>query len=576
MRKLVILCLAVGLALASSEQWIGRSQDSYCTNSDPRPLVSQFTPMLFIDAADTLKYDDGLGGPGWYYYQGGNGWGVKFISPSDNVTLAGARMYIGSNTPGGTQALVQVFADDGINGSPGTQLFSDTATVTMGQWNLIPISVPIVASNFYIFYVQVGDSSFAPTLGLDAAENAPAHSQWQITSGSFSENRKVGDWAIQAVLDWTPQDTNASATSFSSSMTTDTLPNINFPIRAYVKNMGSDTLPVGMPVRLRITGPSSYEYQDTVMTTSALAHGKTSVINFTPVWHIPNVPGAYSIKVWTEAAGEMWPADDTISWDLSCAKWIEYFSEANLHWLAWHSPMRAAQFDPADFSLTYPVGISRVRADFVWDSRYPWPDSSFQFLVYGDDGQTLLFESETLEANPGYPGPFTACDLDSTLIFPSGTFYVAIAPVSTSGHPTSCGDTSAGGHSYYGQPGNWTLYTPPAGGGEYFISAAAQGNYGVEEEGFEPGIRNPSLQITNYPNPVTDQVTLKWQVPVRMPLSVNLYDATGRLMRTLYTANDKARVGTLTMDTRSLSAGIYLVRLETANGSATRKVVIDR
>jgi hypothetical protein len=96
------------------------------------------------------------------------------------------------------------------------------------------------------------------------------------------------------------------------------------------------------------------------------------------------------------------------------------------------------------------------------------------------------------------------------------------------------------------------------------------------EEGFEPGLNSPSLRITNCPNPVTDQVTLKWQVPSSMPISVNLYDATGRMVRNLYAANGKARVGTLTMDTRSLAAGIYLARLETAKGSATRKLVIDR
>jgi len=61
-----------------------------------------------------------------------------------------------------------------------------------------------------------------------------------------------------------------------------------------------------------------------------------------------------------------------------------------------------------------------------------------------------------------------------------------------------------------------------------------------------------------------------------MPVSVNLYDATGRTVRNLYTVDDRARVGTLTMDTKSLAAGIHLVRLETAKGSATRKLVIDR
>jgi len=96
------------------------------------------------------------------------------------------------------------------------------------------------------------------------------------------------------------------------------------------------------------------------------------------------------------------------------------------------------------------------------------------------------------------------------------------------------------------------------------------------EEGSEPGPGLPVLGISNYPNPGTGWVMLKWQVPSSLPLSVNLYDATGRLVRNLYATNDEARTGALNLDTRSLAAGIYLVRLETANASATRKLVIDR
>jgi len=47
------------------------------------------------------------------------------------------------------------------------------------------------------------------------------------------------------------------------------------------------------------------------------------------------------------------------------------------------------------------------------------------------------------------------------------------------------------------------------------------------------------------------------------------------MTRNLNTATDRARAGTLTMDTKSLAAGIYLVRLETARGSATPRPVID-
>jgi hypothetical protein len=580
MRKLVILCLAVGLALASSGQWIGRSENPHYTIPDPQPGIFPFTPALFTDAADTLKYDDNMAANAWCQNVVGGGWGIKFISPGDNVTLAGAliNFYSGWPVPGGTKALVKAYADDGINGAPGTELWaSDTVTITMGQWNFVPISVPVVASNFYIFYEQVDVYPNCPGLSIDANNNAPAHRKWALSGGGFSEDATYGDWLIRAVLDWTPQDVNASAVWFATNMPKDTLPNINFQIRAEIKNMGNDTLPVGTPVRLDITGPSSYEYQDTVLTTAKLARGALAQMNFSPAWHIPNQPGSYHIEVWTEAAGEQWPANDTITYDLSCAKWVEYYTEAAMHWVTWAAPMRATQFNPADFSVPYPVGLSRVRADFyLAPPPHAWPDSSFQFMIYGDDGSELLYESETLEALPGTPGAFKACDLDSMLIFPSGTFYVAVVPVSSTGYPSSCGDSSAGGHSYYGTPGGWTPWIPtPGQGGELFISASIQGNVGIEE-GYEPGVTSPSLRITNYPNPVTDLVTLKWQVPNRMPLSVNLYDATGRMMRNLYTANDKARVGTLTMDTKALAAGIYLVRLETAKGSATRKLVIDR
>jgi len=598
-----------------------------------------------------------------------------------------------------------------------------------------------VASNFYIFYKQVGVNPNCPGLSIDAYNNAPSHRKWAMDgAGNFSEDKTRGDWLIRAVLDWVPQDTNASAVWFGTNMPNDTVPDINLSIRAWVRNMGNVPLPVGTRVRLSISGPESYTYDDTAATVSVLNHGATSMVSFAPAWHIPDVAGKYNIKVWTEAAGEMWSADDTIAYDLNCMKWIQYHTDANLHWLTWPSPERAVKFNPADFSLGYPVGILRVRASFYEHETIPWPDSSFTFKVYTGDGQTLLWESETLEAIPGRPGPYVASDVNFGVAIDSGSFYVAVRPVSSTGHPSSCGDSSVGGHSFFGSPGSWYLWDPDTSqsvGGELFISAVVQGSGGLASshqrnrrvenlcyatpdlpsslpgnanvarielaprpsplapsmvpdpspevlpfsptlfpnvadtlrydngiparawytdaagggwgvkfispaesvtlagalvhiyadwpdpgdtwaslrvyaddgidgspgtelyavdsvnitrggwnfielehvsvhEDIEPGLSSPSLRITNSPNPATGQVTLKWQVPSSMPVAVNLYDATGRMVRSLYAADDRARVGKLTMDARSLAAGIYLVRLETAKGSATRKLVIDR
>ena len=576
MRKLVVACLAIAatMALAGTEQWIGSSPYIHYAIPNPEPGIFPHDPGVFMPAVDTIKYDDNMAASAWAMRTLGGGWGMKFISPGDNVTLTGALIHFYANwpTPGGTRALVKVYADDGANGSPGTELFaSDTVTITRGQWNFIPINVSVVASNFYIFYAHADTYPNCPGLSIDAFNNAPYHRKWTMPGpGQFAEDATRGDWLIRAVVDWTPQGTNASALYFATNMPKDTVPNINFQIRTMIKNLGNNAIPVGMPVRLHIAGPQGYTYDDTMATTAALNRGQTQQMNFSPAWRIPTTSGVYNIKCWTEASGEEWPANDTIAYDLSVARWIQYFNEAGLAWLTWAGPERAVKFDPSQFQLTYPVGVTRVRADFYWHSQYPWPDSTFHFKIYGDDGSTLLYESDDIEAIPGQPGAFTATDLDSMLILESGEFYVAVAPINSGGQPATCGSDSVVNRSYYGSAGSWQPWTM----GELFISASAQGGVGLEE-GFDPRIAGPDLRISNYPNPASGPLTIKWQVPKLGPVGVNLYDATGRLLRNLHTASD-SRTGTLVLDTKSIGAGIYLLRLETRDGSATRKLIIQQ
>ncbi|MEO0079880.1 MAG: T9SS type A sorting domain-containing protein [candidate division WOR-3 bacterium] len=575
MRKLAVLCLALGfgLALAGGEKWLSPTGQLHYAIPNPEPGIFPKVPELFRPSVDTIKYDDNMPASAWAWNQKGNGWGVKFVSPSDNITLAGAliHFYSGWPVPGGNRALVKVYADDGPGGSPGTELWhSDTLTINRGQWNYISIGEPIVGGNFYIFYVQTDSYPICPGLSIDAYNNAPSHRMWAYSGGAFAEDARRGEWLIRAVIDWTPQNTNAAAIYFATNMPRDTVPNINLQIRAMVKNWGANALPSGTPVRLHITGPQGYTYDDTMNTTSNLNHGQTQQMNFSPAWHIPSTAGAYNIKVWTEAAGEEWPADDTISYDLSVARWITYANWNNLYWLTWAGPQRATKFNPATFGLQYPVGLTRLQSQFYLHPNYPWPDSTFHFKVYGEDGQTLLYESQDIEARPGTPGLPVPYDLDSMLIFESGEFYVAVAPVHSSGHPSTCADDSSDGRSYFGAPGSWMPWT----NGEFFIAASAIGGVGVEE-GYDPNLRNPELLLANYPNPGNGRVTVRWQVPTPGRVTLGLYDATGRLLQELF-ATENGRAGRLVLDTKSLPAGIYLVRLESPSGSATQKLLVGR
>lgn len=575
MRKtaVLLLTLAFGLALAGSEQWIGSSAQVQYDIPNPEPGIFPKGPGVFTSAVDTFAYDDGMPASAWAWNVAGNGWGMKFISPADNITLAGTLMhfYSGWPTPGGDRAMVKVFADDGPGGSPGSPLWSsDTLTIVRGQWNYIPINQAIVGSNYYIFYVQVDSNPVCPGFSIDAFNNAPSGTKWTYSQGGFAEDARRGEWLIRAVVDWTPQDVNASALYFASNMPLDTTPGINFFIRAMIRNLGNNPLPVGTPIKLRIDGPQGYTHEGQFLTTTEIVRGQRQQVNFTPLWQIPSTSGLYTIRVWTEADGEEYPANDTIAYNMSVAQWIEYYNPDGLNWLTWQGPERAVKFDPSRFGLQYPVGLGRARHTFYWHPSYPWPDTSFQFRVYDEDGFTLVYESDPIEARPGTPGPATSYDFDSLVVFDAGEFYISVAPVHFSGHPSSCGDGTHQGRSYAGSPGAWAPWTM----GEFFTSASVQGGVGLSE-GERRYVAEPTLALSGYPNPVSDFVTIRWNLPRRQAVEVNLYDATGRLAQNLYSAQHGPLNGSLQLDTRSLPTGIYLLRLEAADGSATRKLVLQ-
>jgi hypothetical protein len=77
------------------------------------------------------------------------------------------------------------------------------------------------------------------------------------------------------------------------------------------------------------------------------------------------------------------------------------------------------------------------------------------------------------------------------------------------------------------------------------------------------------------PNPlVSGRVTLRYSLPKAGAASISVYDVTGRsvLSRSLVAT----RTGAVSLDVRSLSAGIYLVRLDADQYTTTSKLVVQR
>ncbi|MCS7250032.1 MAG: T9SS type A sorting domain-containing protein [candidate division WOR-3 bacterium] len=529
----------------------------------PLPPADENSPDL-----DTLMYDENIRFNAWAWNTRGNGWGMKFISPAPNIRLKGALVMLWDTTwpvPGGRRFLIRVLKDDGPNGAPGTLIYqSDTILGTRGAWNFVLIDTPIVNSNFYIFYIQPDSYPLCPGLCIDGNSNAPDNVLWQFLAGSYSVDKRRGEWMMRAVIDWTPQNNNLMTTVFGA-MPFDTIPRISFTLRATVRNIGTQTISSGVPVKLRIVGPQGYVYEDIDQTTTTnLARRQSQTITFTPAWRIPDTSGTYQIIVWHEFGNDEYRFNDTIRRSLGIASWITYANWNNPAYLTWAGPQRATRFNPADFRLTYPFQITRIRHQFYWHQQYPWPDSIFRFRIYADDGQTLLYESDTIRA-VSYPLSIEHA-VEPPVTINSGTFYIAVMPRSYSGHPSTLADNQPLGKSFYGSPGSWMSWTY----GEYFNAVSVRQLTAVEE------IDNYSVEfdVKEITNP-KKEIKIKWQIPKGMWVKVTLNDVAGRVIRYFYkNAENTSQKGVISLDSKTLSKGVYLIHFETPSYKKTKKIVL--
>ncbi|GAB5518155.1 MAG: hypothetical protein RhofKO_04060 [Rhodothermales bacterium] len=79
-----------------------------------------------------------------------------------------------------------------------------------------------------------------------------------------------------------------------------------------------------------------------------------------------------------------------------------------------------------------------------------------------------------------------------------------------------------------------------------------------------------------YPNPVSTSATLRFATSQPMPVRLRLYDAVGRLQRTVATETVASGNHQRRVDVQGLPSGTYLLRLETPTQSLTQPVTVVR
>ncbi len=474
---LVAMVFAEGVWLGSDFSKITKNQGPMITqpydnteNGNGNSLRIELPKMEGVEDFYSNWYTYGDNAPYWFTWAGPER-ATQFIpiefgiSYPCTISKVRATFYEHPNYPWpDNQYVFKIYGDDGI-----TLLWvSDTLqavpypTASSCSTNVNP-PVVITSGNFYLA-VRPRDASGHPSTLADGVSDGRSFSG---SPGSWTPWTN-GEFFFGAYISFTPVNWDMKTAFVDAPKTT--APYRTYPITAIVQNMGLNAVSAGLPVKMRITGPGGYVYEDLNEVTSVtLNQGDTTTIVFSPNWQAPYGLGTYTLKVWTELAGDQIPGNDTITKTIEVTNWLTYADWDNFAYYTWGGPERATYFTPPDFGVAYPVTIDTVKAAFVWGNR-PWTDSTFKFKIYAGDGSTLLYESDTIRVIP--TSQWGEIIVTHPVVPPvtvgSGGYYVALAPRVDS-MPSSCADNDPDGHSFYGTPTaeGWTAWTY----GELFIGS---------------------------------------------------------------------------------------------------------
>jgi len=83
--------------------------------------------------------------------------------------------------------------------------------------------------------------------------------------------------------------------------------------------------------------------------------------------------------------------------------------------------------------------------------------------------------------------------------------------------------------------------------------------------------------INVFPNPSSNHFFINFKIPQTGRVSLRLYDMQGKLVKTIYEGLiEKERLKKLEMKTEMLQAGVYITRLQTAEGVSEKKLIITK
>jgi len=202
--------------------------------------------------------------------------------------------------------------------------------------------------------------------------------------------------------------------------------------------------------------------------------------------------------------------------------------------------------------------------------------------VWDDDGPggfpSTLLDSGTV--TPTYNNWFQV-DLTTPIFIPGGdNIYIGWLDINGDPFYWNGMDDSLDGCNYWFDGATWVLdnfFT-----GDFLIYGVCELLTRVAEKGsLRPHAPEVSFLFQNSPNPFSQNTQIRYQIPERGEVSLEVYDLTGRLVRTLVRKGEGPGVRIVPWDGKDqtgslVPSGVYLYRLRAGDFISIRKLVLVR
>jgi hypothetical protein len=330
---------------------------------------------------------------------------------------------------------------------------------------------------------------------------------------------------------------------------------------ALVKNFGNQS-EAGYKTYFKVTRQNGTSVFSDSMTAGASEPGDVESLALAGTWR-PATNGTYIIKVFTKMTGDMLAANDTATIELRVVTMpgtLTYDGGTPTNSLGWLGPGgMGSRFVPP----VYPCSISSIRQHMTSTSSV-----DVLLALYDDDGAgdspgTLLFgDTVTVSSANWY-----SVDLAAPVVITDGAFYVG-AYSEASSDPSFGYDSvpPVSFQAWENTGGSWGM-SRTATTRDVCANATTSGPVGIFTE-LQPTPPPMTARIDVNPNPFGGKATIRLLNPNGLEKGIEIYDATGSIVRTLELSRGQA-----TLDGRLLADGIYFARV-TGTEAPVAKVIV--